>query len=534
MSSADVLSIRPQAPTPVPLASLMELFSLTAVGGIVGSAEIESVQTTGVTLNSRDVRPGDLYFGVPGVRRHGAEFARQAAERGAVAILTDADGAKLALSALADASIALPVLVTNVHPRQMMGEVAATVYGTDERGNASLFGVTGTNGKTSVVYMLAELLRAAGFTPGLSSTAERRIGAEVIASNLTSPEAPELHGLLARMREAGVDAVALEVSAHAIERHRIDGVHFDVVAFNNFSQDHLDDFGDMETYFAAKLALFAPEHAARGVVVVDSLYGQRIARESQIPVTRLATEFGQQADWHLAITGQTLAGVSFVLQGPTGEHFRGRVPVFGRFMAENAALALIMLHEAGIPIAQVEAGLENGLIPVYIPGRLEEMTAYTARGAGDRGPRFYVDYGHTPGSFEAMLNALGEVAPGRVIFMFGADGDRDTTKREEMGRIAGSHADTVIICDYHPRSEPPEQIRAQLLAGARSANHATVLEEADPRRAVRLAISLAGPSDVILYAGPGHEDYQEVAGQMIPYSARDEVRGALREAGLLT
>ncbi|QIK64438.1 UDP-N-acetylmuramoyl-L-alanyl-D-glutamate--2,6-diaminopimelate ligase [Leucobacter viscericola] len=524
MSSGDVLSIRPKAPTPVSLASLTERFSLRAVG------EAGNAEATGATLDSRDVRPGDLYLGIPGALRHGAEFAKQAAELGAVAILTDADGAELAATAFKNAEIAMPILVTSVHPRQIAGEVAATIYGTDERFDAKTFGITGTNGKTSVVYMLAELLSAAGFTPGLSSTAERRIGAEVITSNLTSPEAPELHGLLARMREAGVDAVALEVSAHAVERHRIDGVHFDVVAFNNFSQDHLDDFGDMETYFAAKLALFAPEHAARGVVVVDSPYGQRIARESQIPVTRLATEFGQQADWHLAITRQTLDGVSFVLQGPSGEHFRGRVPVFGRFMAENAALALIMLHEAGIPIAQVEAGLENGLIPVYIPGRLEEMSDH----AGEHSPRFYVDYGHTPGAFEAMLEALGEVAPGKIIFMFGADGDRDTTKREEMGRIAGAHADTVIICDYHPRSEPPEQIRAQLLAGARSANHATVIEEGDPRRAVRLAISLAEPGDVILYAGPGHEDYQEVAGQMIPYSARDEVRGALREAGLLT
>jgi UDP-N-acetylmuramoyl-L-alanyl-D-glutamate--2,6-diaminopimelate ligase len=489
---------------------------------------------TGVTLDSRDVRPGDLYVGVPGARRHGAEFARQAAELGAAAILSDAEGCEIATAALAQAGIELPILQSQTHPRSILGELAAAVYRTDESFAAKLFGVTGTNGKTSVVYLIAELLRAAGFTPGLSSTAERRVGDEVIPSSLTSPESPELHGLLARMREAGVDAVALEVSAHAVERHRIDGVHFDVVAFNNFSQDHLDDFGDMESYFAAKLALFAPEHAARGVVVVDSPYGQRIARESRIPVTRLATEFGQEAEWHLAVTAQTLDGVSFALQGPAGERFRGRVPMFGRFMAENAALALIMLHEAGIPIAQVEAGLDRGLIPVYIPGRLEEITDGSSGAAVNSGPRFYVDYGHTPGSFEAMLDALGEVAPGKIIFMFGADGDRDTTKREEMGRIAGTLADTVIICDYHPRSEPPEQIRAQLLAGARSANRARVIEEGDPRRAVRLAISLAGPEDVILYAGPGHEDHQEIAGQMIPYSARDEVRGALREAGLLT
>ncbi|MBL3677723.1 UDP-N-acetylmuramoyl-L-alanyl-D-glutamate--2,6-diaminopimelate ligase [Leucobacter chromiireducens subsp. solipictus] len=512
------MSIRPQTPTPTPLRELVTQFGLEARG------LSEDAAVTGVSLDSRDVRPGDLYIGMPGAKRHGADFAAQAAASGASAMLTDAAGAELATAA----GVELPVLVSARHPRELLGDVAAAVYGTADF-DAKLFGVTGTNGKTSVVYILAELIRAAGLTPGLSSTAERRVGEEVIPANLTSPEASELHGLLARMREREVEGVAIEVSAQAVVRHRLDGVHFDVVAFNNFSQDHLDEFGDLESYFAAKLALFTPERASRGVVVVDSPYGQRIAKESQIPVTRLATEYGQSADWHLAITRQSLDGVSFVLQGPEGAHFRGSVPVFGGFMAENAALALIMLHEAGIPLAQVAAGLERGRIPVYIPGRLEEMTE-----PGSAGPRFFVDYGHTPGAFAAMLDALGEVAPGKIIFMFGADGDRDTTKREEMGRIAAAGSDTLIICDYHPRSEPPEAIRAQLLTGARAANHAEVIEEGDPRRAVRLAISLAAPGDVILYAGPGHEDHQEVAGQFIPYSARDEVRGALREAGLLS
>ena len=516
MSTGDALSIRPQQPVPVPLDAIVDRAELR------GDGDGADLAVSGVSLDSRDVRSGDLYIGMPGAKRHGAEFAAQAASLGAVAMLTDAAGAELAQRA----GVQIPVLVTEAHPRQILGEVASQVYGTADV-TAKTFGVTGTNGKTSVVYLIAELLRAAGITAGLSSTAERRIGDEVIVSNLTSPEASELHGLLARMLEVGVGGIAIEVSAQAVVRHRLDGVHFDVVAFNNFSQDHLDEFGDLETYFAAKLALFAPEHAARGVVVVDGPWGQRIARESRIPVTRLATEYGREADWHLAVTHQGLDGVSFVLQGPEGAHFRGSVPVFGRFMAENAALALIMLHEAGIPIARVAAGLERGRIPVFIPGRLEEITE------GGAGPRFYVDYGHTPGAFSAMLDALGEVAPGKVIFLFGADGDRDTTKREEMGRIAGSGADTVIVCDYHPRSEPPEAIRAQLLAGARSAQHAEVIEKGDPRAAIRLAISLAQPGDVILYAGPGHEDHQEVAGQFLPYSARDEVRGALREAGLL-
>ncbi|MGO3146905.1 MAG: Mur ligase family protein [Leucobacter sp.] len=511
------LTIRPQTPTAVLLEQLSQQFSFELPPGA------GTIGISGVTMNSLDVRPGDLYVGLPGARHHGAAFAKDALSRGAVALLTDSAGRDIAIAAGSDA---LPIAVVDVHPRTLLGRLSAAVYGTDKI-DAKVFGVTGTNGKTSVVYLIAALLEAAGIEPGLSSTAERRIGNEVIVSDLTSPESSELHGLLARMAERNVGGIAIEVSAQAVDRHRIDGVHFDVVAFNNLSQDHLEEYGDMETYFAAKAALFTPEHARHGVVVVDSVYGQRLVQQATIPVTTLATEYGQKADWQLAVTSQTLDGVSFVLQGPAGEHFRGRVPVFGGFMAENAALALIMLHEAGISIEQVEAGLSNGLIPVSIPGRLEEMTA------GGVGPRFYVDYGHTPGSFEAMLEALGEVVDGKVIFMFGADGDRDTTKREEMGRIAALGSDILIVCDYHPRSEPPEQIRAQLLAGARAANHATLCEEADPRAAIRLAISLAAPGDVILYAGPGHEDYQEVAGEFLSYSARDEVRGALREAGLL-
>ncbi len=517
----DALSIRPAHPKGQPLRAISERFGLEFAAP---SGSLDTV-ATGTTLDSRDVRPGDLYLALPGARRHGAEFSAQVESRGAVAILTDAAGAALVRAAEVD----LPVLVTTEDPRTVAGAVSALVYGTGDLA-AKVFGITGTNGKTSVVYLLAELMHAAGMKIGLSSTAERRVGDTVIASSLTSPEAPELHGLLARMIEEHVEGIALEVSAHATARHRIDGVNFDVVAFNNFSRDHLDDFGDMETYFAAKLALFAPEHASRAVVVVDGPFGKRVAREALVPVTTLATEYGVNADWHLAVTRQDLDGVSFVLQGPEGAHFRGSVPLFGRFMAENAALALIMLHEAGISVDRVASGLEHGRIPVYIPGRLEAINPDAPL---SRAPRFYVDYGHTPGSFAATLEALSEVAPGRIIFMFGADGDRDSDKRGEMGRIAAAGSDVVIICDYHPRSEPPEAIRAQLIAGAQSANHAEVHEVPDARVAIRRAISLARPGDVILYAGPGHEDFQEVAGAQLAYSARDEVRGALREAGML-
>lgn len=514
-------AMRPENVQPVLVRELAERFGMRLL-----ASPAADVTVTGVAMDSRRVLRGDLYAAIPGARRHGAEFADAVARKGAAAIMTDEKGLELVRAA----GVELPVLVTASHPREILGDVAAAVYGTAGSG-VRFFGVTGTNGKTSVVYLLTALLEAAGMKAGLSSTAERRVGDEVVVSDLTSPEAPELHAIIARMREKGAEAITVEVSAHATWQGRVAGLMFDVVGFNNFSQDHLDDFGSMEEYFRAKTMLFQPTAAKRGVVVVDSPAGQRMVREAKIPVTRLATEYGQEADWHMAVTRQNLDGVSFVLQGPAGAHVRATVPLFGRFMAENAALALIMLHEAGISLAQVSAGLEKGVIPLHIPGRLECLNPGLPLSAG---PRFYLDYGHTPGAFQAMLDALGEVAPGRVIFMFGADGDRDTTKREEMGRIAAKGSDALIVCDYHPRSEPPAKIRAQLLAGAAQVPGAEVYEVPDPKQAIRKALALAGPGDVILYAGPGHEDYMEVAGEYLPYSARDEVRKALSEAGLLS
>lgn len=516
MTPDDQLTIRPLVPHAVELSAVCSEF------GLVSRGDISERLVTGVTLDSRDVRPGDLYVGMPGAHHHGARFYAQALERGAVGMLTDVAGWELVRTSVPSN---LQVGAVLPQPRLSLGAISAFVYDTAAL-DAKVFGVTGTNGKTSVVYMLVALLDALGETTGMSSTAERRIGDEVSVSALTSPEACELHALLARMREKEVTAVTLEVSAQAVVRNRIDGVYFDVVAFNNFSQDHLDEFSTMDEYFAAKAALFTPEYASRAVVVVDAEWGKRIAAEASIPVTTLATEYGAQADWHLAVTRETLDSTSFVLSGPNSTTIQASVPLIGAFMAENAALAIVMLMEAGFSSDQIVSALgSNRMLEVYIPGRLEKVS-------GPDGPRFYVDYGHTPGAFDAMLDALASVTEGRIIMMFGADGDRDATKRAAMGAIAARGSDVLIICDYNPRNEDPAAIRAALLHGAReSGGRADILEIADPGAAIRAAITLAGPDDVILYAGPGHEEYREVAGEFIPFSARDEVRGALREAG---
>ena len=480
---------------------------------------IDDLDVTGVAIASGAVQGGDLYVGVPGRNAHGARYAGQAAANGAVAVLTDAAGVELA------AESGLPVLVTP-DARAALGEVAAWIHRTDEN-PATLLAVTGTNGKTSVVYLLYAILRQMGVTAGLTSTAERRIGDEAVTSSLTTPEASELHALLARMREVDVRAVGIEVSAQALTRHRVDGLVFDIAGFTNLSHDHLDDYASMDEYFEAKRELFTPERARRGVVTVDSEWGRRLVADTRIPVTTLATEPGVDADWRMSLLEQAPTRTSFRLEGPDGRALETHVPLIGRFMAANAALAIVMLVEAGHDLDLIAGAIAERGIDAYIPGRAERVS-------GERGPVVYIDYGHTPDAFEQALEAIRSTTDGRVVMVFGADGDRDTTKRADMGAIAARGADALVITDFHPRSEDPAAIRAALIAGARAAVPEREIHEiGDPRAAFRRALTLVGEGDAVLYAGPGHEDYHEVAGVKHPYSARDDARLALQEAGWL-
>lgn len=490
----------------------MDEFGLEVVG------DLDGLEVTGLTLDSSSVEPGDLFIGVPGARRHGAQYAAAAAERGAVAVLTDRAGADLAEGA------GLPVVLVE-SPRDALGAVAAWIHRTADE-PPLLFGVTGTNGKTSVCYLLYGILGQLGLVSGLSTTAERRIGDIAVTSSLTTPEASELHGLLARMRESEVRAVAIEVSAQALTQRRIDGIVFDVVSFLNLGHDHLDDYSDMERYFEAKLPLFDPERARKGVVSLDSEWGARVVESSRIPVVTITALPDVDADWHVTILDERAEYTEFQLDGPSGRRLTTRVPVLGRHMAANAGLAIVMLVEAGFELEAIDHALQrDGGIDAYLPGRIERVSAPPA-------PAVYVDYGHTPDAFRTTLEALRPVTPGRIVMVFGADGDRDPSKREEMGRIASEYADALIITDYNPRTEDPAPIRAALLAGAATAEHPAQTQEiASPVQAIRTAVSLAGEDDAVLWAGPGHEDVFEVGGEKLPFDAREQARLALREAG---
>jgi UDP-N-acetylmuramoyl-L-alanyl-D-glutamate--2,6-diaminopimelate ligase len=504
--------LRPEHPSARSLAELVRIFELETIGSV------DSVEISGVTLSTSDLHPGDLYVGMPGAHSHGASYAAKAREGGAVAMVTDAAGAALAVDA------GLPIVLVE-SPRTALGEISAWVYRTNEH-PPLLLGTTGTNGKTSTSYLIEGILKQLGLVSGLSSTAERHIGELTVVSRLTTPEASEMHALLARMRESEVRAVAIEVSAQALSRNRVDGLVFDVVGFTNLSHDHLDDYADMEEYFHAKLALFQPDRAKRGVVSLDSPYGRRVIEASHIPVTTISASATEPGEWNVHIDEENAAYTAFTLTGPEGRSLSTRVPLIGSHMAANGALAIVMLVEAGFELEAIGQALEEvGGIDAYLPGRTERVS-------GDHGPSVFVDFGHSPDAFLNTLAAVRTFTPGKVIMVFGADGDRDATKRHEMARVASEESDILVITDHHPRFEDPSSIRATLIEGAHLAEHQAELHEVSPpEKAIRLAVSLATEGDSILWAGPGHQDYRDIRGERTPYSARHEAREALREAG---
>ncbi|WP_408899607.1 UDP-N-acetylmuramoyl-L-alanyl-D-glutamate--2,6-diaminopimelate ligase [Nocardioides sp. R1-1] len=461
-------------------------------------------EVTGVTLDSRRVRPGDLYAALPGSRAHGASFAPQAAAAGAVALLTDAEGADLA------AATGLPAVVV-AEPRRVLGTVAALVYG---RPAAALrtIGVTGTQGKTTVTRLLDGGLLAAGVRSAVIGTVGTRIAGEEVKTALTTPEAPDLHGLFARMRELDVTACAMEVSSHALVMGRVDGVVFDVAVFTNLGRDHLDFHADVEDYFAAKASLFTPERARLGLVCVDDEHGRRLAREAGIPV-RTYSVARRDADWSVSAVEQRADGSAFTVHGPGGVTVAATVPLAGEFNVANALAAIAAAAEAGFAPQEVADGIGRA---GGVPGRLERIET-------GRDLTVVVDYAHKPDAVDAVLRTLRPVTRGRLVVVIGAGGDRDRGKRPVMGAIAAELADLVIVTDDNPRSEDPAAIRAEVLAGARS-GPAEVLEVGDRRAAIATALRGAGPGDVVLVAGKGHETGQEVAGVVHPFDDREIVR----------
>jgi UDP-N-acetylmuramoyl-L-alanyl-D-glutamate--2,6-diaminopimelate ligase len=486
---------------------------------------------TGVTLDSRAILPGDLYAALPGANVHGAEFVAAAIGLGSVAVLTDAAGAAL----LARSQISVPVLVVP-DPRAVLGGVAALVYGRAGE-ELTMLGVTGTNGKTTTAYLLDSALRALGRVTGLISTVETRIGERRIKSVRTTPESADLHALFAVMRECGVDTCTMEVSSHALSLHRVDDVRYDVAAFTNLSQDHLDFHGTMEDYYLAKASLFTPERALRGVVCVDDEWGRRLARDSGVPVVSVSSRQDVLADWQIETPGQE----AFELVGD-GRRLSLRSFLPGDFNRVNTAVAALVLLAAGYPSHGVERAL--GADP-HLPGRMERVLLEVDQSlesvesledtAQSRMPLAVVDFAHTPYAVASALKALRHDTSGSLIVVLGAGGDRDSGKREAMGAAAAAHADVVVVTDDNPRSEDPASIRAAILGGAveqdRSGRQSPgrIREIGDRAAAIREAVALAGAGDTVVVLGKGHESGQEIAGVVHPFDDRAELRAALME-----
>ncbi|MEO7448834.1 MAG: UDP-N-acetylmuramoyl-L-alanyl-D-glutamate--2,6-diaminopimelate ligase [Humibacillus sp.] len=557
------------SPTPLrPATSGVPLRDLTSIAGVDGGVRTRvvaasrsphraddpqreqdspgAVVVTGATLDSRAVLPGDLYAALPGFHTHGADYTAQAVAAGAVAVLTDEAGLQRA------GGSGVPVLVTD-RPREVLGAVAAAIYGHPAEA-LTMIGITGTNGKTTTAYLIDSALRAHGQRTGLIGTVETRIGDERLDSERTTPEATDLHALLGLMRERGLDACVMEVSSHALELHRVDGVTYDIALFTNLSQDHLDFHDGMEAYYAAKASLFTPARSRRAVICVDDAWGVRLARESGVPTTTFRScpaggatgaagehsggELTPAADWVVEEPRDHDDGPpgAFTVRAVDGGRVISLVSHLpGHFNVANTALAALALLQLGLEVGQVEDALT---VAPDVPGRMELVSP-----GGPDGPRCIVDFAHTPDAVEAALAALRPSTSGRLIVVLGAGGDRDRGKRPGMGAAAARQADLVVVTDDNPRTETPAAIRSAVIDGAREAvesgtARATDIIDGGSRssaiaEAVAIAVlgSRAGDGvDTVVVLGKGHEKGQEIQAVMHPFDDREAVRSALAAA----
>ncbi|MHC0432113.1 UDP-N-acetylmuramoyl-L-alanyl-D-glutamate--2,6-diaminopimelate ligase [Streptomyces sp. O3] len=498
----------PPRPEQVAASSLADLAEQLGVDA-PGSAEV-----TGITHDSRAVRPGDIYAALPGARFHGADFAAQAADLDAAAILTDPAGVDRA------AATGLPVLVVG-DPRGRMGELAASIYGHPGRDLLQI-GITGTSGKTTTAYLIEGGLRAAGRDTGLIGTVEMRIGDERIKSERTTPEATDLQALFAVMRERGADSVAMEVSSHALVLGRVDGCVFDVAVFNNLSPEHMEFHSGMEDYFQAKAQLFTPKRSRLGVVNLDDEYGRRLLKEATVPAVSFSAEGHPDADWRADDVKVGPMDSTFTVCGPRGERVAAKSPLAGPFNVANTLAAIVSLAAAGIEPQTAADGI--AAVP-GVPGRLERVDAgqpYLA----------VVDYAHKTDAVESVLRALRKVTDGKLHIVLGCGGDRDQTKRMPMGAAAARLADTAVLTSDNPRSEDPLSILATMMAGAAEVpvhERGEVQVFEDRAAAIASAVARAEPGDTVLVAGKGHEQGQDINGVVRPFDDRDVLRTAIQD-----
>lgn len=453
-----------------------------------------AIEIRNISMDSRKVQPGDLFCCISGFKVDGHDFAAQAVDQGAAALVVER-------------RLPLPVPQMIVKDtRSAVALLAAAFYGHPTR-HLTLVGVTGTNGKTSTTYMVRAIAQAWGKQAAIMGTTGLQVGEEVIDTGLTTPDPIEMQKYLRHAVDAGAQWMACEVSAHALALRKVRGICFDVGVFTNLTQDHLDDFKTMEAYGRAKQMLFAPGVVRYAVGLMDDPACEMIMEHlGSVPLWK--TGMTDAADVWAKDLELTPAGSRFTLVTPVGTTpVRLRTP--GRFMVMNALSAAAACLSQGVPLKAVREGLES---LDHVDGRIQTLPC-------ERGFHIILDYAHTPDALVKILKAVREFTPGRVIAVFGCGGDRDRTKRPAMGRIAGELADHTIVTSDNPRTEDPMDIIGQIVPGVQESGGAYEVVE-NRREAIARAIEFAQPGDTIVLAGKGHETYQQIGHTKYPFDEK--------------
>ena len=460
-----------------------------------------------ITYDSRRVQRNGLFVALRGEKTDGHEFIGQAIERGATVIVAEREEKH---------ARATCVVVENT--RTAMADLAASFYGFPVR-KLKLAGVTGTNGKTTTTFLIKHICDKAGLRCGLIGTVRYEIGERVLPATRTTPESLDLQELFAQIVNAGCKAAAMEVSSHALAQERTRGLEWDTAVFTNLTQDHLDFHGTMEKYFEAKAKLFtqlADQQQKRkpvAIVNIDDRYGEQLLNRMDKKISVVTYGMGVRADFRASSYRMEVGGTSYQLDA-NGKSYLVRVPLIGRFKVANSLAALAAAQAMGVGLR--EAVLSLGKSP-QVPGRLEAVPA-------KRQFQVFIDYAHSPDALLNVLKTLRELAPGRLIVVFGCGGDRDRQKRPLMAAVVDQNADFAIITSDNPRKEDPDAIIAEVETGFRSTNYEKV---ADRTAAITRAIELAQPRDVVLIAGKGHENYQEFADHTVPFDDMQVARRAV-------
>lgn len=465
-----------------------------------GLADAPDIPVTGIASDSRQIGEGFLFLACEGAGSHGLDYLAQAKAAGACAVAWDATTGELP-----DETELPAIAVPDLSGR--LGEIANRFYGFPSK-TLKAIGITGTNGKTTVAWLLSQCLQQLDKRCAYIGTLGHGLDQLVAEGSMTTPPAIELHGRLAEFVDAGADHVALEVSSHALDQRRIDGVEFDAVLFTNLTRDHLDYHGSMQDYFAAKAQLFLEYSARHKIINLDSEFGGELASQCGQNVVTVSTNFDRVANGRPYVFVRSViateAGSEISITSSWGDQ-TFTLPLPGEFNVANAAIVLAYLLVSGVQLEQACDVMELVAAP---PGRMQRISAENAT--------IYIDYAHTPNAIESALRALRPHCRGDLWCVFGCGGDRDAGKRPLMARLAQKFADRVVVTSDNPRFEQPQEIIDEILTGFDSEYQAVVIE--DRAAAIAWALANAKPGDVVLIAGKGHEDYQEVAGKRLPFS----------------